>query len=118
MVLDLPNQDDPDFFRKIEVPVAPASLQDLEYNVTKIKEDYLEEVWVLQKIGITTERVQNVSHDIQAQRKQYGLKHSITFTIHTAMFDTLIKVTMENSNENGMFKLWDNPQVIFFAAEQ
>ena len=29
------------------------------------------------------------------------------------MGDTLIKVVMENSNENGMFKLWGKSQVIF-----
>ena len=37
MVLELPSQDDLDYFRKIEVLAAPDGLQDLEYNVTKVK---------------------------------------------------------------------------------
>ena len=39
MVLDLPSEDELDNFRKIEVLVTPSSLQDLEYNVTKIKDE-------------------------------------------------------------------------------
>ena len=56
--------------------------------------------------------MQKVSYDIQAQHKQYGLRHRIKLAIHAAMGDTLIKVVMENSNENGMFKLWDKSQGI------
>ena len=62
---------------------------------------------------IAPKRVQNNSYDIQDQRKQYGLRHCVTLTIHAAMGNTLIKVAMENSNENGMFKLWNKSQVIF-----
>ena len=32
--------------------------------------------------------------------------------MHAAMGNTLIKVVMEISNKNGMFKLWDKEQVI------
>ena len=58
VVLDLPSEYNLEFFRKIEVLVFIAGLQDLEYNVTKIKYEYLKEIWVVQKIGISPERVQ------------------------------------------------------------
>ena len=118
MVLDLPSQYDLDFFRKIEVLVAPAGLQDLEYNVTKSIEDYLEEVWVLQKIGITTEHVQNVSYDIQSQRKQYGLRHRFTFTIHAAKGDTLIKVLMNILIRMVCLNIGISPKLLLVTSEQ
>ena len=37
-------------FRKIEVLVAADGLKKLEYNVTKSKDKYLKEGWVVQKI--------------------------------------------------------------------
>ena len=40
MILDLPSKYDLGNFRKIEVLVALAGLQDLEYNVTKSKDEY------------------------------------------------------------------------------
>ena len=113
MVSDLTSQNDLGNFRKKEVLVDPAGLQDLEYNVTKSKYEYLEQVWVIQKIGIAPARVQFFTHDIRYQCKQYGLRHCVTSTIHYAMSNNLIKVVLEISNDNGMFKLWYKSQVIF-----
>ena len=93
MVLELTSQDELDNIRKIEVLVAPDGIHDLEYNVTKSKYEYLEEGWAV--------------NDIQYLRKQYGLRHHVTLTINDAMGDTLIKVAMEISNYNGIFKPLD-----------
>ena len=49
---------------------------------------------------------------IKAQRRQYGLRLRVTSTIHAAMGDTLIKVAIEISNTDEIFKLWDKAQVI------
>ena len=43
MLIDSPYQEYLDNFRKINIFVVPDGLQDLEYNVTKIKYEYLKE---------------------------------------------------------------------------
>ena len=111
MLLDLPEQSDLDNFRKISVLIAPPAVQDIEYSNEKTKQQYLNEGWKEEKIGTAPEKVHKVSGWLQAQRKQYGLKHRVTSTIHASMGDTLIKVAIEIS-DMGVYKLWDKAQVI------
>ena len=40
-----------------------------------------------------------MSSDVQAQRRQYGLKHHVTSTIHASMGDTLNKVALQISSK-------------------
>ena len=56
-------------------------------------------------MGKAPERVHKIKNRIQAQRRQYGLRHRVTSTIHASMGDTLIKVAIEVSNTNGPYKL-------------
>ena len=56
--------------------------------------------------------MQKCFYDIQAQRKQYGFRHRSTSTIHVTIGDNLMKVNMEVSNENGMFKLANKSKVL------
>lgn len=111
MLYDLPNNEDLLNFRKIEVLIAPPGLQDVAYREGKTKANYISEGWTQVKIGTSPEKVYKVSQHVQAQRRQYGLKHRVTSTIHASMGDTLIKVAIEISNM-GVYKLWDKAQVI------
>ena len=54
-------------------------------------------------VWIVPQRIQSVGRNIQAQRKQYGLKHRVTSTIHPAMGDTLRRVATKISNDATMY---------------
>ena len=112
ILIDLPDQDDLDNFRKVEVLIAPPGIQDVEYNPDKGKDEYIAEGWRVQKVGTAPERIHKIQNRLQAQRRQYGLRHRVTSTIHAAMGDTLIKVAIEVSNSDSLYKLWDKAQVI------
>ncbi len=59
-------------------------------------------------MGVAPERPKSFANkNIQAQRKQYGLKHRDTGTIHWAMGDTLYKVASQTSATDDNFRDWD-----------
>ena len=62
------------------------------------------------EVGIAPIRTQGISRYLQAQRKQYGLKHRVTSTIHSAMGDALNKVEIQLTGS--IYELWDKAQVI------
>ena len=110
ILYDLPDIDTLQSNRKIEVLAAPQGLYDIEIDQTMSKEDYISKGFYPVKVGIAPIRTQQISSYIQAQRKQYALKHSVTATIHAAMGDTLKKVALQMVGGN--FELWDKGQVI------
>ena len=112
MLLDLPSEDQLTQFQKIEILIAPPGLQDVVYDPNKTKNEYITDGWKTEKIGVAPSRIIKIDRNYQAERRQYGLKHHITSTIHVSMGDTLKKVAMEISDQNGSFKLWDMAQVI------
>ena len=62
------------------------------------------------KVDIAPILTQAISRYLQAQRKQYALKHRVTSTIHASMGDTLNKVAMQITD--AMFKLWCKAQIV------
>ena len=92
--------------------MTPPDIQDVEYDTEKTKEEYISERWKVQKIGTAPEQIHEIQNRLQAQRRQYGLRHIVTSMIHAAMGDTLVEVTLEVSNSDGHYKLWDKAQVI------
>eukprot|EP00957_Ditylum_brightwellii_P161880 12324887-Ditylum_brightwellii.AAC.1 len=63
-------------------------------------------------VGLAPICKQYMRGDIQAERRQYGLKHQVTSTIHAAMGDTLNRVAMKIMRDDNNFRLWDKAQVI------
>ena len=55
-------------------------------------------------------RTQKINKYMQDQRKQYGLKHCFTATVHAAISDTLKKVTLQKFDI--ILELWDKAQVL------
>ena len=51
---------------------------------------------------------------MQAQRKQYGLKHYVAGTIHSVMGDTLMCIAIAK-NLSG-FRLWNKGQLIVILS--
>lgn len=116
LLFDLPSQDDLDNWRKIKVLKAPLGIKDIEFDINKTKEMYLNEKYEEIKIGIAPQRTQILSNNCQAKRKQYGLKHRVTSTIHAAMGDTLSNMATEISRVNANFKMWDKGQMIVILS--
>ena len=113
LLFDLPAQDRIDRNKKIKILAAPPGLQDIDdFDASVSKDYYLNSGFKEVTIGIAFERTQEVGGNMQAQRKQYGLKHRVTSTIHAAMGDTLSRVAIEISRDNNSFKLWDCAQAI------
>ena len=63
--------------KKDKILVAPPGIKDIEWNSSGMKQSYLDVGYVEQKVGIAPEQTQLLSNNLQAQRKQYGLKHCI-----------------------------------------
>eukprot|EP00957_Ditylum_brightwellii_P116930 8919779-Ditylum_brightwellii.AAC.1 len=58
------------------------------------------------------EYINNGGKNLHAQRKQYGLKHCMTGTIHWSIGGTLPKVAVEISARNNLFKIWNKGQLV------
>ena len=110
ILYDLPDAEALQANRKIEVLAAPPGLHDFEIDPILSKEDYIEMGFYVVKVGIAPIRTQRINNYLQAQRKQYALKHRVTATIHAAMGDTLSKVAMQIVGVG--FDLWDKGQVV------
>ena len=93
--LDLPLRDNLDNWKKIKMLVAPPGIKYTKFNINSTKESDIEKGFKEVKVGPAPERTQSLNNHIQAQRKQYGLKHKITGTIYGAMVDTLINMATE-----------------------
>ena len=81
-------------FRPIEVLAAPIGTKDVEYDGDKSLEDYQAEGWKQVLLSTAPERTYKVQGNVQARRKQYGLKHRVSSTIHEGMGATLICAAM------------------------
>ena len=110
ILFDLPNTEILEANRKFEVLAAPPGLRDIDVDVTLSKEHYISKGFYVIKVGIAPIRTQKISNYIQAQRKQYALKHRVTSTIHAAMGDTLKRVAIQVTGGN--YELWDKAQII------
>ena len=58
------------------------------------------------------DRTHSLSNNMKGKRKQYGLKHHVTSTVHACMGDTVHKIVTEISMESNDFRLWDKAQAI------
>ena len=79
-------------WRKIKVLDDPSRIKDIELNEEDSKESYLAKNFQEVKVGATPERTRSLKNNIQAKRKQYGLRHRVKSTIHSAMGDTMISM--------------------------
>ena len=92
--------------------MAPPGTKDIEFDQAADKEYYLSIGFKEAKVGIAPELIHYLANNTQSQRKQYGLKHSVTSTIHAAMGDTLIRMATELSMSDPNFRLWDKGQLV------
>jgi predicted GIY-YIG superfamily endonuclease len=116
ILFDIPSVDDLQNWRKIKVLKTPTGLREITFDPDASKEDYIEKGFVEVSVGIAPGRTQYLGGGIQSKRKQYGLKHHFTSTIHAAMGDTLSSMAIEISFANSNFKMWDKGQMIVITS--
>ena len=109
VLTELPSRETIDNFQPIEVVAAPPGIQEVAYNPNKSTQQYIDEGWKKIKIGKCRETTQGISSFLQAQRRQYGLRHRVTSTIHSCLGDTVGKVATEISSDGDW---WDKAQVV------
>ena len=80
------------------------------------KEHFLSLGYKERFIGISPTHTQMLHNNMQGRRKQYGLRHRVTSTIHAAMGDTLTKMATEISRSHRNFKMWDKGQLIVISS--
>lgn len=113
---DLPTIEQLNNWRKIKVLVAPPGHKDFDFDENTTKEEFLQKGFKEIEIGTSPVRTQNLGQTVQATRKQYGLKHRVTSTIHAAMGDTLPSMATEISKTNSEYKMWDKGQLIVILS--
>ena len=116
LLLDVPDQDCLDHFRQISIMVAPPGEKVVEFDARKGKDEYTVAGWVEHFVGMCPERSHCVQMNMRGQRKQYGLKHHVTSTVHASMGDTLPKIVTEISYEGNDFRLWDKAQAVVLLS--
>ena len=116
LFLDLPSQGDIDNFSKISIMVAPPGIKVVELDDTKTREEYISEGWVKKYVGTSPERTYSVQMNMRGQRRQYGLKHHVTSTVHATMGDTLHMIVTTVSNQDCEYQLWDKAQEIVLLS--
>ena len=116
ILYDLPSQEYLDSWRNIKVLAAPPGMKDIQLNVNENKQYFIERGFKEVNVGIAPERTCILTDNIQAQRKQYGLKHRVTGTIHAAMGDTLNSMATEISRSDPNFKIWDKGQLVVLIS--
>ena len=105
VLYDIPRQSALDNWHKVKILIAPLGLKDYEFNAQTTKREFLERGFKEVEIGVSPERIQSLPNNIKAFRKQYGLRHRVTSTIHAAMGDTLPRMATEISVCNSNFKM-------------
>jgi hypothetical protein len=116
LLYDLPSQDDLDNLRKIKVLVVPPGTKEIVFNPIESKECYLDQGFKEIKIGCATERTKWMCNNFQARRRQYGLKHHVTATIHASMGDTISVIATEISSKNSAYKIWEKGMLVVLTS--
>jgi len=113
---DLPSQDALDRFARINLLAFPIGLKDFDFDSTKTKEYYISlgfhQVQVEAKYGFT----HSLPNDIQAKRRQYGIKPYFSGTIHSVMGDTFTSIATSVSATSSSFKLWEKGQLVVIVS--
>mgnify|MGYP003340757998 CR=1 FL=1 len=116
ILLDLPSIDDIKSFKDVNLYIAPNGLNDFKYDHTKTKEDYIREGWKKAKVGAPSIKTYAMNHNTKAQRKQYGLKHFVTSTLHVLQGLTIDKIATEINMHSSSYNLWDVAQILVLLS--
>ena len=116
LLFELPSQDILDNWKKFNILLAPPGIKEIIYDASKSKESYINDGFKEIKMGVTTEYTYSIPNGLLARRKQYGLKHHVSLTIHAAMGDTLPYIATTISQSDSNFHLWDKGQLVVILS--
>ena len=68
------------------------------------------------KIALSNEYTQSLKTNIQARRKQYGLKHYVSSAIHIAMGDTLVNMAITILYSDYNCNMWNKGQLFVIPS--
>ena len=68
------------------------------------------------KRGIPTLNTHATTYNTKAQRKQYGLKHYVTSTLHVLQGLTINKISSELNMISSDYNLWDVAQLLVLLS--
>lgn len=110
---ELPQQDDLDLFRPVRVLLFPTTLkfEDFSFDPNATKDHYINQGFVEISMGVSPERIKYLNNDVQAFRKQYGLKHHVSGTIHSIMGDTKGKLATST-----IHRMWCKGQLVVICS--
>ena len=83
------------------------------------KTDFINDKFKEVVVGLALERTVCIGRTIQSRRKQYGLRHRVTGTIHSVMGDTFESMATSISVTDlnfGLWDLWDRGQLIVIIS--
>ena len=116
LMYDLPLQTEIDNWQPIKLLLAPPGMKSIEYDVDKSKQQYINEGFKEISMGVCNAYTQKLKHYKQGKRKQYGIKHYVSATIHAAMGDTLNQMATSISTNDSNFELWDKGQLVVILS--
>ena len=104
LLYDIPMQDSLDNWKSIELLKVSCGWKDYNFDMSLSKDWYKQNGFEVVKIPVAPARQQRV-RGCRTKRKQYGLRHRITGTIHSSMGHTFDLMASEISNTDPKFGL-------------
>ena len=96
--------------------MAPPGWTNVDFDMTQTKQFYIQLGFKEVSVGVEPVRIIDIGLSTQAQRKQYGLRHRVRGTIHSAMGDTYESMATSISVADPNFCLWDKGQLIVIIS--
>jgi predicted GIY-YIG superfamily endonuclease len=116
VIVDLPDKERLSNFDPIEIFVAPTGLKYLDFVVTT-KDDLVRRGWVRTMLDAAPSYERSVQgYGLKAKRRQYGIKHHIVSTIHSAIGLTIGKLATELSSKRKGYNLWERGQLVVLMS--
>ena len=113
-LLDMPSTEQLAKFDDIEIFVAPAGTKAVNPSELDSEVTLLNQGWLKTKVGVAPSRSINMwNHGVKAKRKQYGLRHHVASTMHSAIGHTVPKIATELGPDNGM---WEKAMVVVLTS--
>ncbi|KAL3924544.1 MAG: hypothetical protein SGILL_000982 [Bacillariaceae sp.] len=113
-LLHMPSREQLSKFQDIDVFVAPAGTKAVKPDELDSEATLLNQGWHKTKVGVAPPRSINMwNHGVKAKRKQYGLRHHVASTIHSAIGHTVPKIATELGPDNGM---WEKAMVVVLIS--
>ena len=103
-------------YQKIELFVTPSGLKEYVYCPEHDENYLLSKGFKKVFIGCIPDRIHALQCAMKGKRRQYGIKHHVTATIHGCQGDTLHKLVTQVCSRNANFGLWDKAQVVVLLS--